>query len=73
MPPLVCVLLLQGLKGIENVYTQHEPLLAETLDTMIKGKLREALFPYLGDAPYLGRPQVRTAVQRVFFFLLRVV
>ena len=34
-PPLLLLLLLllcQGLKGVDNVYTQHEPLLSTTLD-----------------------------------------
>uniref|UniRef100_A0A8C5TDL4 Vacuolar protein sorting-associated protein 45 n=1 Tax=Malurus cyaneus samueli TaxID=2593467 RepID=A0A8C5TDL4_9PASS len=39
---------LKGLKGIENVYTQHQPLLQETLDQLIKGKLKDSQYPYLG-------------------------
>ncbi|KAF2988317.1 hypothetical protein EK904_006610, partial [Melospiza melodia maxima] len=34
--------------GIENVYTQHQPLLQETLDQLIKGKLKDSQYPYLG-------------------------
>lgn len=30
------------------MYTQHQPLLHETLDQLIKGKLRDSQFPYLG-------------------------
>ena len=30
-----------GLNGVENVYTQHVPLLMNTLDAAVKGKLRE--------------------------------
>lgn len=37
-----------GPQGVENVYTQHQPLLHETLDQLIKGKLRDSQFPYLG-------------------------
>lgn len=40
---------LKGLKGVQNVYTQHEPLLLETLDQLVKGKLREADFPFVGS------------------------
>lgn len=29
-----------GLKGVENIYTQHTPLLAATLDQLAKGKLK---------------------------------
>ncbi|NWI53365.1 VPS45 protein, partial [Calyptomena viridis] len=39
---------LKGLKGIENVYTQHQPLLQETLDQLIKGRLKDSQYPYLG-------------------------
>lgn len=30
------------------MYTQHQPLLQETLDQLIKGKLKDSQFPYLG-------------------------
>ncbi len=33
-------------RGIENVYTQHTSLLKQTLDSLIKGKLRESDFPF---------------------------
>ncbi|XP_024907986.1 vacuolar protein sorting-associated protein 45 isoform X3 [Pteropus alecto] len=48
---------LKGLKGIENVYTQHQPFLHETLDHLIKGKLKENLYPYLGPSTLRDRPQ----------------
>lgn len=38
---------LKDLKGVENVYTQHEPVLKDILDDLVKGKLKESLFPYL--------------------------
>jgi hypothetical protein len=37
----------QGRKGVENVYTQHSPLLETTLGQLVKGKLREGLFPFV--------------------------
>ena len=37
-------------QGVENIYTQHSPLLSETLDSLIKGKLKESFFPYLGSS-----------------------
>lgn len=37
----------QSLKGVENVYTQHSPLLATTLEQLIKGRLKETHFPFL--------------------------
>ncbi|XP_005107406.1 vacuolar protein sorting-associated protein 45 [Aplysia californica] len=49
--------LLKGLKGVENVYTQHKPLLFTILDQLIKGKLKEASYPYLGTGQLKDRPQ----------------
>lgn len=41
---------LKGLKGVENVYTQHTPHLSQTLDLLLKGRLRENSYPFLeGD------------------------
>ncbi|XP_054526342.1 vacuolar protein sorting-associated protein 45 isoform X4 [Pan troglodytes] len=48
---------LKGLKGVENVYTQHQPFLHETLDHLIKGRLKENLYPYLGPSTLRDRPQ----------------
>lgn len=45
-----------GLKGVENIYTQHTPLLARTLDQLSKGKLKEAAFPFV-NKKYMDRPQ----------------
>uniref|UniRef100_A0A4W5R984 Vacuolar protein sorting-associated protein 45 n=1 Tax=Hucho hucho TaxID=62062 RepID=A0A4W5R984_9TELE len=47
----------KGLKGVENVYTQHVPLLQETLDQLIKGRLKDSQFPYLGPSSLRDRPQ----------------
>nr|CAG4651704.1 EOG090X03QA [Triops cancriformis] len=42
--------LFKGLKGVENVYTQHTPLLKETLESLCKSRLSEEQFPGLnGD------------------------
>ncbi|XP_063388660.1 vacuolar protein sorting-associated protein 45 [Cydia fagiglandana] len=50
--------LFKGLSGVENIYTQHTPLLKDTLEDLIKGKLRENLYPTLGgDEAYGRRPQ----------------
>jgi hypothetical protein len=37
---------LRGLKGVENVYTQHTPRLVTVISDLIKGKLAEANFPF---------------------------
>ena len=39
----------KGLKGVENVYTQHTPKLGETLNQLIKGRLKETTHPFIED------------------------
>lgn len=36
-----------GVKGVENVYTQHKPLLHTILDELIKSKLKLITYPYV--------------------------
>ncbi|KAG5988428.1 hypothetical protein E4U54_004665, partial [Claviceps lovelessii] len=40
----------RGLKGVENVYTQHATLLERSLQNLIKGRLREQQYPFLEDS-----------------------
>ncbi|RAL07760.1 Sec1 family protein [Aspergillus homomorphus CBS 101889] len=48
----------KGLKGVENVYTQHSPRLEATLQNMIKGRLRELQYPFLeGGGHTRDKPQ----------------
>jgi vacuolar protein sorting-associated protein 45 len=42
---------LKGLKGVENVYTQHSPHLSETIESLMKGRLRDTSYPFIGPAP----------------------
>lgn len=42
-------------QGVENVYTQHQPLLHDTLDQLIKGRLKDSQFPYLGASSLRDR------------------
>ncbi|UKZ79336.1 hypothetical protein TrVFT333_007087 [Trichoderma virens FT-333] len=39
----------KGLKGVENVYTQHSSLLEGTLQNLIKGRLKEQQYPFVED------------------------
>ncbi|KAH9936618.1 Sec1-like protein [Fomitopsis serialis] len=51
---------LKGLKGVENVYMQHQPHLAETLEDLFRGRLRDTSHPFLdgaGPNASLQRPQ----------------
>ncbi|XWS25014.1 hypothetical protein CRYUN_Cryun27aG0034400 [Craigia yunnanensis] len=47
----------RGLKGVENVYTQHQPLLFQTMESINKGRLRDVDYPYVGNHFQQGRPQ----------------
>ncbi|CAO3662748.1 unnamed protein product [Rhizopus stolonifer] len=38
---------LKGLKGVENVYTQHTPFLADILDLLIKARLKDTDYPLI--------------------------
>ena len=41
----------RGLKGVDNVYTQHEPLLCQTLEVLVLAvAIRPKLVPWGGDA-----------------------
>lgn len=39
---------IKGLKGVENVYTQHRPHLEQTLLDLTKSRLSTSLFPFIG-------------------------
>lgn len=48
----------KGLKGVENVYTQHSPRLEVTLQNLIKGRLKELQYPFLeGGGHIRDKPQ----------------
>ncbi|TVY80640.1 Vacuolar protein sorting-associated protein [Lachnellula suecica] len=48
----------KGLKGVENVYTQHSPRLELTLQNLIKGKLRDQQYPFIeGGGSTRDKPQ----------------
>ncbi|KAG6841995.1 hypothetical protein C0991_004486 [Blastosporella zonata] len=51
---------LKGLKGVENVYTQHTPHLSQTLEHLFRGRLKETSYPFVeppGMNAGLQRPQ----------------
>ena len=39
-----------GVSGMENHYTQHQPLLYNILDSILKGKLKDSAFPLANDS-----------------------
>ncbi|PKY46282.1 Sec1-like protein [Rhizophagus irregularis] len=46
----------KGLKGVENVYTQHSPHLSQTIELLVKGKLKETSYPFI-EGSTKDRPQ----------------
>ena len=49
---------LKGLKGVENVYTQHSPRLEATLQNLITARLREQQYPFVeGGGSTRDKPQ----------------
>ncbi|KRX73339.1 Vacuolar protein sorting-associated protein 45 [Trichinella sp. T6] len=47
--------LIKDLKGVENIYTQHRPLLSEILNELSKNRLKESVFPYASGCSPLAR------------------
>ena len=48
----------KGLKGVENVYTQHSPRLEATLQNLIKARLKEQQYPFVeGGGITRDKPQ----------------
>lgn len=41
--------LIKGLKGVENVYTQHSCLLKEILEDVFKGRPLDPMYPFIGQ------------------------
>jgi vacuolar protein sorting-associated protein 45 len=55
----------KGLKGVENVYTQHSSLLENTLQNLIKGRLRDQQYPFAE-----GGGTTRDKPQDIFVFMV---
>jgi len=60
----------RNLKGVENVYTQHTPYLARTLESILKGALSEAQFPFVGADPAAAAGTKRKAPTELIIFML---
>ncbi|KAK0403985.1 hypothetical protein QR680_017224 [Steinernema hermaphroditum] len=41
---------IKGLKGVENIYTHHQPFLAQVVDQIVRGRLPDGAYPYVGSA-----------------------
>ncbi|KPM08434.1 vacuolar protein sorting 45-like protein [Sarcoptes scabiei] len=47
---------IKGFKGVENIYTQHKPMIKEIIEDMVRGRLKETQFPFLGTVQQRERP-----------------
>lgn len=45
-----------ALGGVKNVYTQHEPVLSNILQSIAKGKIKDQLFPMVSTTQTSSRP-----------------
>jgi len=53
----------RSVKGVQNVYTQHQPYLMSQLEALTKGTLSEAHYPYLGgDLPPTQKKRAPTEI-----------
>ena len=55
----------RGLRGVENVYTQHAPRLENTLQELVKGRLNMSTYPFVE-----GGGQTRDKPQDVIVFMV---
>lgn len=61
---------LKGLKGVENVYTQHAPHLSETLDNLIRGRLKDTSYPFIEGQSGVGPNSGLQRPQDVIVFII---
>lgn len=54
--------LIKGLKGVENVYTQHSCLLKEILEDVFKGRPLDPIYPNIGQELTHRRPPQQVVV-----------
>ncbi|KAI1707895.1 sec1 family domain-containing protein [Ditylenchus destructor] len=55
---------IKGLKGVENIYTQHEPYITQLIDQVSRGRLPDSLFAS-SDAS-----QINTRFENVIIFII---
>ncbi|KAL0041923.1 hypothetical protein WJX79_009001 [Trebouxia sp. C0005] len=60
----------QNLKGVENVYTQHTPLLMQTLESVAKGRLKDAEYPSIDKSAMPPQPAKVQAPKLVVIFIV---
>ncbi|CAD5229030.1 unnamed protein product [Bursaphelenchus okinawaensis] len=48
---------IKGLKGVENVFTQHEPLICRLIDNIVRERLSEHKYPMIDSTRQGNRPE----------------
>ena len=48
---------IKGLKEVENIYTQHTPLLKDILVDLTRNRLKPQHYPYLGGPQLIEKPR----------------
>ncbi|KIJ54233.1 hypothetical protein M422DRAFT_153815 [Sphaerobolus stellatus SS14] len=61
---------LKGLKGVENVYTQHAPHLSQTLENLLRGRLKDTSYPYVEGQPGVGPNSSLQRPQDIIVFMI---
>nr|CAG4649208.1 EOG090X03QA [Scapholeberis mucronata]SVE93528.1 EOG090X03QA [Scapholeberis mucronata] len=56
----------KGLKGVENVFTQHTPVLKDIMENLMKGRLSEEAFPVINN----DNIPTRLVIQDVIIFIV---
>ncbi|KAK9816319.1 hypothetical protein WJX74_002302 [Apatococcus lobatus] len=60
----------QSLKGVENVYTQHTPLLVHTLESVARGRLKDTEFPSVEGSIQAAPGQKQQPPKLVIIFIV---
>lgn len=60
----------RGLKGVENVYTQHTPFMEKTLSALTKGKLREQMYPFIDPGDGSVAATMKEKSQDIIVFMI---
>ncbi|PWN26377.1 Sec1-like protein, partial [Jaminaea rosea] len=62
----------RGIKGVENVYTQHTPHLSKAVEALMRGRLRETSYPYVGGGapPGVAAGAPQPVPQEVIVFIV---
>ncbi|SJX66003.1 probable vacuolar protein sorting protein VpsB [Sporisorium reilianum f. sp. reilianum] len=61
---------LKGLKGVENVYTQHTPHLVQTVDNLMRGRLRDTSYPFASQGQGAPPSNAAERPQDVILFII---